>query len=117
MRRIFWFGIAWPLFELIFAVLIIGLVICHHGHHRLNAQAASRPTSARLGTHRHQPAQSSGSSVCGFIAGGNRPQRPCPHSRLARTRPVLLAMRIPVLGKCLESLALSRLTWALGPGS
>jgi type II secretory pathway component PulF len=28
-------------------------------------------------------------------------------------KPMLAAMRIPVLGKCLESLALSRLTWAL----
>src|SRR5439155_12119497 len=28
-------------------------------------------------------------------------------------QPVLAAMRIPVLGRCLESLALSRLTWSL----
>src|SRR5688572_3999002 len=27
MRRTFWIGIAWPLFELVFAVLVIGLVI------------------------------------------------------------------------------------------
>ena len=31
----------------------------------------------------------------------------------AGPQPMLIAMRIPVLGKCLESLALARLTWSL----
>ena len=39
MKRTFWLGIAWPLFELVFAVLVIGLVIAITGG--LNSRAGA----------------------------------------------------------------------------
>jgi type II secretory pathway component PulF len=111
MQRTFWIGIAWPLFELIFAVLIIGFVIFITG-----IIAAARGGDAidvlgwgLVGT--------SGAITwflfCGFIAGGIALAAHALVRGWMGPGAVLAAMRIPVLGKCLESLALSRLTWAL----
>jgi type II secretory pathway component PulF len=111
MRKMFWFGIAWPMIELTGAVLVIGFVIYITGViAAMNGNEAPDLFGAGLtGT--------SGAItwfvLCGLVAGGIV----LGTRALARgwfgPGPVLAAMRIPVLGKCLESLALSRLTWAL----
>lgn len=111
MQRAFWTGIAWPLFELIFAVLIIGGVIFITGI--IGAATGSEPTDVLgwglVGT---------GGAItwfvfCGFVAGGIALFVHALTSGWLGPQPMLVAMRIPVLGKCLESLALARLTWSL----
>jgi type II secretory pathway component PulF len=111
MRKMFWIGIAWPMLELIFAVLVIGLVIYITG---VIAATTGGEAPDLLG---FGLTGTSGAItwfvLCGLVAGG------IALAARALTRgwfgpgPVLAAMRVPVLGKCLESLALSRLTWSL----
>lgn len=109
MRKMFWFGIAWPLLELIVAVLVIGFVIFITG---LIAGGGEAPDLFGVGL-KGTSGAITWFILCGLVAGG------IALAAHALTRgwfgpgPVLAAMRIPVLGKCLESLALSRLTWAL----
>lgn len=105
MRRNFWIGIAWPMFQLIAGVLIIAFLIFILGvigEGQTIFGIPMGPTTAILwlfgwvfigvfiGLAAHAVSR-------GYFGPG----------------PVLFAMRIPVLGKCLESLALSRLTWSL----
>jgi type IV pilus assembly protein PilC len=111
MRRLFWLGIAWPLFSLVFGVVILGLVIYITG-----AIAASRGTEPvdllGLGL-----SGASGAIIwfCmwGFAAAAIAIFCYAVFRGLLGPGPVLIAMRIPILGKCLESLALARLTWSL----
>lgn len=111
MQRAFWTGIAWPLFELVFAVLIIGLVIFITGIIGA-ASGSGAPDVLGWGL------VGTGGAIswfifCGFVAGGiGLFVYALTHGWLG-PQPMLVAMRIPVLGKCLESLALSRLTWSL----
>lgn len=111
MQRAFWSGIAWPLFELVFAVLIIGLVIFITG---IIGAASGNGAPDVLGW----GLVGTGGAIswfifCGFVAGGiGLFVYALTHGWLG-PQPMLVAMRIPILGKCLESLALSRLTWSL----
>jgi type II secretory pathway component PulF len=111
MRKAFWIGIAWPLFELVFAVLVIGLVIFITG---MIASARGGEPMDILGL---GLVGMRGAIIwfllCGLIAGGIALAAHALTRGWFGPQPVLIAMRIPVLGKCLESLALSRLTWAL----
>jgi type IV pilus assembly protein PilC len=111
MRRTFWIGIAWPLFELVFAVLVIGLVIFLTG---IIGAATGGEARVVLGW---GLVGTSGAItwfvLCGLVAGGIALGAHALIRGWLGPQPMLLAMRIPVLGKCLESLALSRLTWAL----
>src|SRR4051794_7870646 len=111
MRKAFWIGIAWPLFELCFAVLVIGGVIFITG---MIASARGGEAMDVLGW---GLVGTSGAITwfvfCGFVAGGIALAAHALIRGWMGPQPVLVAMRIPVLGKCLESLALSRLTWAL----
>jgi type IV pilus assembly protein PilC len=111
MRRMFWIGVAWPLFELTFAVLVIGLVIFITGVIGA-ARGGSAPDVLGWGL-----AGTSGAItwfvLCGLVAGGIALGAHALTRGWLGPQPVLAAMRVPVLGKCLESLALSRLTWAL----
>jgi type II secretory pathway component PulF len=111
MRRNFWIGVAWPLFELGFAVLIIGAVIFITGV--ISTSRGGEPIDV-LGLGLVGP---SGALIwfafCGFIAAGVALFANAILRGWMGPQPMLLAMRIPVLGKCLESLALSRLTWSL----
>ncbi len=105
MRRAFWLGIAWPLFELIFAVLVIGFLILILGAIGSGQTIFGIP----MGT---------GTAIawflgCGLIAGAIGLVAHALGRGWLGPQPVLLAMKIPVLGKSLESLALSRLTWSL----
>ena len=111
LKRAFWFGIAWPLFELVGAVLVIGLLIFILGMIEgiTNTQMPNITGIGLKGT--------SGAITwfvgCGLIAGAIALISHALTRGWLGPQPVLLAMRIPVLGKCLESLALSRLTWSL----
>ena len=111
MRRNFWLGVAWPLFELGFAVLIIGAVIFITGV--ISSSRGGEPIDV-LGLGLVGPG---GALIwfafCGFIAAGVALFANAILRGWMGPQPMLLAMRIPVLGKCLESLALSRLTWSL----
>jgi type IV pilus assembly protein PilC len=105
MKRAFWFGIAWPMLELIFAVGVIGLLILILGMIGSDARVFGLPVGP------------TGSIIwflgCGLIAGAIALTSHALTRGWLGPQPVLLAMKIPVLGKCLESLALSRLTWSL----
>jgi type II secretory pathway component PulF len=105
LQRTFWFGIAWPLFELVLAVAVIGLLILVLG------LVGSEETVFGI------PVGPTGSILwfvgCGLVAGGIALAIVAISRGWLGPRPMLLAMRIPVLGKSLESLALSRLTWSL----
>jgi type IV pilus assembly protein PilC len=110
MRRMFWIGIAWPLFELIFAILIIGLVIWITG-----VIGASRGVQTDVlgwglsGT--------SGAIIwflgCGLVAAFIALAVMAITKGWLGPAPALAAMRLPLLGRALESLALARLTWSL----
>ena len=105
MRRNFWIGVAWPLFELIFAVLIIAFLIFILGvigEGMTIFGIPMGPTTAMIWL-----------MGCLFIATFIGLAAHALSRGYFGPGPVLLAMRIPVLGKCLESLALSRLTWSL----
>jgi type II secretory pathway component PulF len=110
MRRTFWIGIAWPLFELVFAVLVIGLVIFITGIiGSVTGHATDVLGWGLVGT---------GGAItwfilCGLLAGAIFLAAQALIRGWLGPQPVLAAMRVPVLGTCLESLALSRLTWAL----
>jgi type II secretory pathway component PulF len=111
MRRMFWFGIAWPLFELTVAVLVIGLVIYVTG---VIAAIQGGEAQDLLGLGLKG---TSGAILwflfCGLVGGAIALAATALTRGWLGPQPVLAAMRIPVLGKCLESLALSRLTWSL----
>jgi type II secretory pathway component PulF len=105
MKRTFWIGIAWPLFELIFAVLVIGFLIFILGLIGSGQTIFGIP----MGT---------GTALvwfmlCGLVATLIALTAQALTRGWLGPQPVLLAMKIPVLGKSLESLALSRLTWSL----
>lgn len=105
LQRTFWFGIAWPLFELVLAVGVIGLLILVLGLVGSDAAVFGipvGPTGAILWL-----------AGCGLVAGGIALAIFAISRGWLGPRPMLLAMKIPVLGKSLESLALSRLTWSL----
>jgi type II secretory pathway component PulF len=105
MKRAFWIGIAWPLLELIVAVGVIGLLILILGLLGSDATIFGIPVGA------------TGATIwfllCGLVAVSIALTVHALTRGWLGPRPVLLAMKIPVLGKCLESLALSRLTWSL----
>jgi type II secretory pathway component PulF len=111
MKRTFWFSIAWPLFELVFAVLVIGLVIAVTGW--LN----SRPGAEDVDLLGWGLTGTSGAIIWFMFVGLFATAIVGGVYALNRgwlgPKPVLVAMRIPILGKCFEAFALSRLTWAL----
>ena len=114
MHKMFWFGIAWPMIELTGAVLVIGFVIYITGiiAATMGNEAPDLFGVGLTGT--------SGAItwfiLCGLIAAAIALLVRALSRGWLGPGPVLAAMLIPVLGKCLESLALSRLTWALALG-
>ena len=109
MQRNFWMGVAWPLFELVFAVLIIGFLILILGAIGSPGAEIDLLGLGLTGT---------GGAIiwflgCGLIAAAIGISIYALVRGWFGPKPVLAAMRIPVIGKCLESLALSRLTWSL----
>lgn len=111
MRRMFWFGIAWPLLELVVAVLVIGLVIFITGVIGA-ASGGEAPDILGWGL-RGTSGALTWFILCGLATAAIVVAIQAVFRGWLGPQPVLAAMRIPVLGKCLESLALSRLTWSL----
>jgi type II secretory pathway component PulF len=109
MRRTFWIGIAWPLFELAMGVLIIGGMIFVLG---IVASVTGSKPQGFLGLVGTQGALI-WFAFCGFIAGGIALFVHALLRGWMGPQPVLFAMKLPVIGKVLESMALSRLTWSL----
>jgi type II secretory pathway component PulF len=111
MRRAFWIGIAWPLFQLVVAVLVIGLLIGIMGW--LNSRPGAEDVDilgwGLTGT-RGVIIWFSGCTL--FVIAVAVAVQALSRGWLG-PGPVLAAMRIPLFGKSLESLALSRLTWSL----
>jgi type IV pilus assembly protein PilC len=111
LQRNFLLGIAWPLFSLTFGIFVIGALMIVTG-----AIASSRGGN---------PIDLLGLGLTGtrgaiiwwvtwiFIAAAIAILCHAIIRGRLGPQPVLFAMRVPILGKCLESLALSRLTWSL----
>ncbi len=114
MTRNFLFGIAWPLFQLCFAVFIIGGLMGLTAW--ISAGRGGEPIDM-LGI------GISGTSGMWLIWGTFAVLAATAGTLIYATArgwlgptPVMLAMRIPVLGGAFESLALARMTWALSMG-
>lgn len=111
LRNNFLRGIAWPMFQLAFAIFIVGGLIGLLG-----------VISDTMGG---DPVDISGVGlvgmrgaiifwlICGVVLGWIGLMIYSVIQGWWGPAPIQLAMRIPVLGKALESLALSRLTWSL----
>jgi type II secretory pathway component PulF len=111
MRRAFWFGIFFPLLELVVAVLVIGLVIFITGVIG-TARGGEAPDVLGWGLTGTRGAIT-WFAFCGLVAAAIFFVVQALLRGWLGPQPVLAAMRLPVLGTCLESLALSRLTWSL----
>jgi type II secretory pathway component PulF len=111
MQRAFWFGIAWPLSQLIVAVFVIALVIWMTG------VARSMTGDESVDILGWGLSGTSGAIIWLFgvslVFGAIALTTIAVSRGWLGTKPVMLAMKIPVLGNCLESFALSRLTWSL----
>jgi type II secretory pathway component PulF len=111
MKRMFWIGIAWPLLQLLAAVMVIGLVIW------LTEMVRSMSGNDEADILGWGLSGTSGALIwffgVGLVVGGITVFSMALSRGLLGPQPVLMAMRIPVLGKCLEAFALSRLTWSL----
>ncbi len=108
LRRLFLASIAWPLFQLVTAVLVIGLLIWilgMIGNGKTDILGWGLVGNSGLAVYSCAVALI-GLAVAGLIFAVGR--------GLAWTRPIqLLAMRVPQLGKALETLAIARLAWVL----
>jgi type IV pilus assembly protein PilC len=111
LRRLFLTSIAWPLMQLVAAVVVIGLLIWILGMIGQSTGTTVDILGWGLVGNRGLAIYASGVTlVCvalaGLIFGLGR--------GLAWTRPLQhLLMRVPQLGKALETLAIARLAWAL----
>ncbi len=111
-QRMFLMAIAWPIFELALAILVIGLMIWMLGiiARRNNGQAIDILGLGLIGNRGLLIYTNFIIAVCLLIAGLVVAVR----RGVLWTRPLQHAvMRIPVIGGCLEKLALAQLTWAL----
>jgi type II secretory pathway component PulF len=114
MQRTFLFGIAWPAFQLLGAILVIGILIAAlgvvadmRGGEPVDVLGLGLTGVGGMVTFWLLCATFLGSVGLGIWA-------------LVRGRfgpaPLLFAMKLPVVGKALESLALARLTWSFAMG-
>lgn len=111
LRRMFLMGIGWPVFELVVAVLVIGFLIFITGIIG-NMRGSEAPDVLGWGLTGTRGAII-WFLICGMVAGAVALVVHAVSRGRLGPQPVLVAMRIPVLGQCLEALALSRLTWSL----
>jgi type IV pilus assembly protein PilC len=111
LRRLFLAAIAWPLFQLSTAVLVVGLLIWIVGMIGQSTGTTIDILGWGLVGNRGLAIYSAvvaliGLAVAGLIFAVGR--------GLAWTRPIQhLVMRVPQLGKALETLAIARLAWVL----
>ena len=113
LTRSFLIGIAWPSLQLVMGILVVGLLIAILGALDLRDLATGERVDV-LGIGLH----GTGGmlifwAICAAAIGG------VAGSVIAVTRgwlgptPVMIAMRIPMLGTALANMALARLTWSL----
>lgn len=110
MQRTFWLGIAWPGFQFVVGVLVIAAVIWLP-----SALTGSNIDILGLGLTGGYGAILFLCSVLTIIAGIALTITALLRGWLG-TLPVQIAMRLPVIGGCLEAFALSRLTWSFALG-
>jgi len=114
MRRTFYFGIAWPMLQLVGAVFVVALVIWINGFVNTLADGVQLDILG-LGLVGSSGALIFLASIATVIAG-----IVLAINGLLRgwfgPWPVQIAMRLPVIGPCLEAFALSRLTWSFALG-
>ncbi|WP_425617913.1 type II secretion system F family protein [Anatilimnocola sp. NA78] len=114
MRRTFYFGIAWPMLQLVAAVFVVALVIWINGFVNTLAEGVTLDILGLglVGTSGALIFLASIATVVGGIV--------LAINGLMRgwfgPAPVQIAMRLPVIGPCLEAFALSRLTWSFALG-
>ena len=118
MRRMFWIGIAWPLFELCLRGAADWPGDLHHWDYQRSATGGRRARYSAAWDWSAPAGPSCGSS---FVAFAREPGSLLPRHALAPgwlgPQPMLVAMRIPVLGKCLESLAAVAADMVVGNGA
>jgi len=105
--RNFLLGIAWPMLELFVAVCVIGLVIWLP-----TALSGQRIDILRIGLAGTDGVIIYFTLVAGFVFLLSTLIYAVYRGWFG-SRPILMARRIPLLGRCLECLALARCTWAL----
>ena len=112
MRRNFLVAIAWPMIELGLAVVFIG---AGHLVHRHAAQITNSPKLDILGL--GLAGNSRADDLCGLLGrrgGGDLADRAGRQPRPGLARPIQrLVMRLPKIGKPLQTLSLSRLAWSM----
>jgi type II secretory pathway component PulF len=106
LRRDFWNSITWPVFELVIALLVIGLLIWITGFLNTGVDMLGWGLVGTKGLMIYLTIVAAifavGTLLVYSIASG-----------YWGPMPVLVAMRIPVVGPFLESMALARFTWSL----
>ena len=115
LRREFISSITWPVFQLVVAVLIVGLMIWLLG---FVGQAAGGKTvdGLGLGLIGNRGVAIYAATIAGLVACGYGLFRLL-RSDLAWSRGLQRAvLRVPVIGKAIETLAVSRFAWSLGLG-
>lgn len=111
LRRTFLLGILWPMIQLTVAVLVVGGVIWLVGV--LAPMTGGEPVDILgFGLTGNRGALIY-FSIVGLIAAAFALAISAIRRGWLGTTPVLIAMKIPVLGKCLETMALERLAWSL----
>ena len=110
LRTAFLVGIAWPMFQLIVAVLVVGLVIYISGFLQTGSEPFDMVGFGLVGGRGVAIyfAGVAAISVAGFLV-----IRSMLMGRLASPLMAVL-MRIPVLGKSLRLMSMSRMSWSLG---
>jgi type IV pilus assembly protein PilC len=114
MRRMFYFGIAWPMIQLTLAVLVIALVIWINGFINTLVDGV-RLDILGLGLIGTSGALIFLASVATLIGGTILAVNALMRGWFGPA-PVRIAMRLPIIGSCLEAFALARLTWAFSLG-
>ncbi|QDU25430.1 Type II secretion system protein F [Anatilimnocola aggregata] len=114
MRRMFYFGIAWPMIQLFGATFVIALVIWINGFVNTLVDGVKLDILG-LGLSGASGALIFIASVATVIAG-----IVLAINGLLRgwfgPAPIQMAMRLPIIGNCLEAFALARLTWSFALG-
>lgn len=112
MRRMLLLGIAWPVFQLSLAVVIIGILIWAFGFaaelsggEPFDVLGIGLVGTSGMVIYFTIVAALLSTATVGLLAVSRGALGP---------KPILWAMQLPLIGRCLESFALARLTWTLG---
>lgn len=107
LRRDFLAGVSWPLTQLMFAVLIVGLLIWIMGFLPGDVDILGWNLTGTSGLIIYI-------CIVGAMAGAGALGVYSLARGMWGTAPVLVAMKVPVVGRFLESLSLAHFAWSLG---